>query len=166
AGDFAAIATAGCNNGKAVTLPSSLGFVNNQISPTLLNKVALNLLKTLPTPSNECGKVLFGLVANQDEDLTAFKVDYQKSAKNSMFARFTSAHLNVGSTFDGKDPLSINTVGVNDLDYSLAVGDTYLVGPNIVNSLRLSASRTNIPKVPDNYASWATCGSNFTPVSG
>ena len=166
AGDFTAIATPSCNNGKAVTLPAALGFVNNRISPTLLNPVALNLLKTLPTPTNECGRVQFGLVANQDEDLTAFKVDYQMSAKNSMFARFTSAHLNVGSTFDGKDPLSINTVGVNDLDYSLAVGDTYLAGPNIVNSLRLSASRTNIPKVPDNYASWATFGSNFTPVSG
>jgi hypothetical protein len=166
AGDFTAIATAACNNGKAVTLNPALGFVNNQISPTLLNKVALNIVKTLPTPINECGRVSFGLVANQDEDLTAFKVDYQASAKNSIFARFTSAHLNVGSTFDGKDPLSINTVGVNDLDYSLAFGDTYLLGPNTVSSFRLSASRTNIPKVPDNYGSWATFGANVTPVSG
>ena len=163
-GDFTAINSVACN-GKVVPLPSALGFTNNIISPTLLNPVALNILKTLPTPTNDCGKVQFGLVANQDEDLTAFKVDYQM-AKNSVFARFSSAHLNVGSTFDGKDPLSINTVGVNDLDYSLAVGNTYLLRTNVVNSFRLSASRTNIPKVPDNYGSWATFGANVTPVSG
>src|SRR5690348_14405912 len=164
-GDFTAINTVACN-GKVVPLPSALGFTNNIISPTLLNPVALNILKTLPTPTNDCGKVNFGLIANQDEDLTAFKVDYQASPKNSIFARFTSAHLNVGSTFDGKDPLSINTVGVNDLDYSLALGDTYLVSTNVVNSLHLSASRTNIPKVPDNYGSWHTFGANVTPISG
>ena len=84
AGDFTAIATAACNNGKAVALPASLGFVNNQISPTLLNPVALNLLKTLPTPTNECGRVLFGLVANRTR-ITAFKVDYQMRPKNSLF---------------------------------------------------------------------------------
>ncbi|PWU05119.1 MAG: hypothetical protein C5B51_15370 [Terriglobia bacterium] len=166
AGDFTAVAAPACNSGRAVTLPSTLGFTNNQISPTLLNPVALNILKTLPTPINECGRVPFGLVANQDEDLGAFKLDYQASPKNSMFARFTSAHLNVASTFDGKNPLSINTVGVEDLDYSLALGDTYLLGPNLVNSLHLSASRTNIPKVPDNYGSWKTFGANVTPISG
>jgi hypothetical protein len=166
AGDFTAIATTTCNKGNGVTLPTPLGFANNQISPTLLNPVALNILKTLPTPTNDCGKVLFGLVANLDEDLTAFKVDYQTSSRNSAFARFTSAHLNVASTFDGKDPLSINTVGVNDLDYSLALGDTYLLSTNVVSSFRLSASRTNIPKVPDNYGSWHTFGANVTPVSG
>jgi hypothetical protein len=165
AGDFTAINTVACS-GKVVTLPASLGFVNNRVSPTLLNPVALNILKTLPTPTNDCGRVLFGLAANQEEDLTAFKVDSQLGPRNSVFARFTSAHLNVGSTFDGKDPLSINTVGVNDLDYSLALGDTFLLTTNIVNSLRLSASRTNIPKTPDNYGSWATFGANVTPVSG
>jgi hypothetical protein len=41
-GDFTGIATAECYNGNAVTLPSSLGFSNNRISPTLLNSVALN----------------------------------------------------------------------------------------------------------------------------
>lgn len=166
AGDFTTIATAACNNGNAVTLPASLGFANNTISPSLLNPVALNILKTLPKPINDCGKVSFGLVANQDEDLTAFKVDYQKSAKHSLFARFSSAHLNVASSFDGKDPLSINTVGVNDLDYSLALGDTYVLSASVVNSIRVSASRTNIPKVPDKYGSWATFGANVTPISG
>ncbi len=165
-GDFRTVATPGCNSGKAVTLPASLGFANNQISPLALNQVMLNVLKTFPTPIDPCGRVPFGLVANQDEDLVTAKVDYQVSEKNSLFGRFTSAHLAQSSTFDGKNPLSLNTVGFNDLDYSLALGDTYLLGSNIVNSFRLSASRTNIPKVPDNFKSWADFGANVTPVSG
>jgi hypothetical protein len=48
AGDFTALASPACNNGKQVTLPSSLGFVNNQISPALLSSVAVNVVKTFP----------------------------------------------------------------------------------------------------------------------
>ena len=120
--------------------------MNNRIDPGLLNPVALNLLKRLPTPVDDCGRVTYGFVANQDEDLWAAKVDYQISEKQSFFGRFTSAHLNVASTYDGKDPLSINAVGVNDLDYSLALGDTYVFSANVVNALRVSATRTNIVK--------------------
>lgn len=50
--------------------------------------------------------------------------------------------------------------------YQLAVGDTYLIGSNLVNSFRLSASRTNIVKIPDNYANWADFGANYTPIGG
>jgi hypothetical protein len=55
AGNFAALMSPACNNGQQITLPSSYGFVNNQISPTLLNPVALKILSTMPIPSNNCG---------------------------------------------------------------------------------------------------------------
>jgi hypothetical protein len=55
---------------------------------------------------------------------------------------------------------------VHDLDYQLAIGDTYLFTSNVVNSFRISASRTNIVKLPDNYASWRTFGANYTPIGG
>ena len=48
AGDFTALASPACNNGVQKTLSPSLGFVNNMISPSLLNPVALNIVKTLP----------------------------------------------------------------------------------------------------------------------
>ncbi len=84
-----------------------------------------------------------------------------------MFGRFTLANLNVPSTYDGKNPLSLNTFGVHDLDYSLALGHTWLFGANVVNSLRLSASRTNIQKIPDNYGNLGTFGAaNFSPLGG
>ena len=87
AGDFTALASPECNNGRPITLPASMGFVNNRISPTLLNPVAVNIAKTLPADANPCGKTLYGLVANQDENLVTAKVDYQISAKHGVFGR-------------------------------------------------------------------------------
>src|SRR5207244_3081266 len=85
AGDFS-----GCGN---VTLPASLGFVNNQIAPSLLSPVALNIAKTFSTPTNSCGKVLYGLVANQDEHLVSSRVDWQATTSHSIFGRFNFAKL-------------------------------------------------------------------------
>ena len=73
-GDFTSLST---------VLPASLGFVGNRISPALLNPVALNIVKTIPTPSDASGRLLYGLVANQDENLFSGRVDYQLSSKHS-----------------------------------------------------------------------------------
>ncbi len=166
AGDFTAITSPDCNKGRQINLASASGFVDNKISPALLNQVPLNILKTLPVTADPCGRTSFGLVANQDEDLYVGRVDFQQSSKNSIFGRFTAANLNVASTYDGKNPLSINTFGVHDLDYSAAVGDTYLIGSNIVSSFRLAANRTNIVKLSDTFHSLRDFGSNMTPEDG
>ena len=58
-------------------------------------------------------------------------MDYQISDKNSFFGRFMSGDLNAGSTYDGKNPLSINTGRYHDFDYGFTLGDTYLFSPNL-----------------------------------
>ncbi len=165
-GDFSAVASPACNNGVQRNLPAALGFANNQISPTLLNQVALNVVKTMPASTSPCGRVGYGLIGNQDEDLVTSKMDWQASSRQSIFGRFTLAKLSQSSTFDGKNPLSISSFGFNDLDYSLVIGDTFVISPSLISSLKISASRTNIVKIPDNYASWATFGANISPLAG
>src|SRR5260370_19867065 len=75
-------------------------------------------------------------------------------------------NLHQGSTYDGTNPLSINTYGFQDFDYGFNLGSTYLIGNNIVNSLRIAANRTNIVKIPDNYKNWAAFGANVSPLAG
>src|SRR5437870_10392689 len=88
-------------------LPASLGFTpGNQISPALLDPVALSILKTIPPTSDPSGRTIYGLVANQDENLITGKIDYQINDKHSIFGRFLSAQLKQNSTYDGKNPLS------------------------------------------------------------
>ena len=120
----------------------------------------------MPVTTDPCGRVLYGLAANQDESLAVAKVDYQINQKQSMFGRYTVGKLNVGSTFANKDPLSLSTFGVNDLDYSITLGHTCLPSPNSVNSFRIGGSRTNVAKIPDGYASWTSLGANITPLAG
>ena len=90
----------------------------------------------------------------------------KRANKTSFFGRVHGGNLNVDSTFDGTNPLSINTYGVNDLDYQIALGHTYLFHQQLVSSFRLSASRTNVRKTPDNYKSYADFGANVTELGG
>jgi len=158
AGDFSAIKT---------QLPTSLGFdSNNHISPTLLNPVALNIWKTLPPTVDATGKTYYSTVGNQDEDLYTAKLDYQINEKHSVYGRFMSAKLSQGSSYDGKNPLTIANYGLDDLVYGLALGHTWVINPNLISSFRAGANRTNIVKIPDNYGSFADFGANVSPLGG
>ena len=162
-GDFSGIAQ--CYNKSG--LPGNLGFDStNHINPSLLDPVALNIFKTLPAATNACGATLYGLVNNFGQDETTDKVDYQINPQQSFYARFTLAKLNQASTYDGKNPLSINQFGINDLDYGLALGHTWVVSPTLVNSFKIGANRTNVVKVPDNFKSWPDLGANISPLGG
>jgi hypothetical protein len=162
AGDFTAYASPACQGGVQKTLNPARGFVNNQISPTLLNSVGLNFAKALPQSTDPCGRVSFGYAAGLDENLSVEKVDWQKSEKNQIFGRFLLAQLKTGSTYNNGNLLSTNQDSVQDLDYTLTVGDTYLFGAGIVSSFRVAANRTNIVKVPDAGAkSWQDLGANM-----
>src|SRR5262245_30777329 len=69
AGDFTAVASPACNNGRQITLAASQGFVNNQISTTRFNPVALKIASLLPTTADPCGQITYGLISNQTEHL-------------------------------------------------------------------------------------------------
>src|SRR5215469_9339745 len=165
-GDFSALASAACNNGSAKTLSPALGFTNNQIAPSSLDPVAVNILKSIPASTDPCGRTNYQQVANLDEDLVAAKVDYTINTRQSFFGRFYSAKLNQSSTYDGKNPLSIASYGINDLDYGLALGHTFVISPTLINTAKVSASRTNVVKIPDQYKSFADFGANVSPLGG
>jgi hypothetical protein len=166
AGDFSTVASPACQGGKLITLAASQGFVDNKISPSLLNPVALNINKTMPVSPDPCGRTIYGYNAGLDEDIIVGRIDYQKSEKHTIFGRYSAGHLNNGSTYDGHNPLSINNFGVHDLNYVIALGDTYLISSTIVNSFRVAGSRTNVVKIGDPYKSLADFGANYSPAGG
>jgi hypothetical protein len=147
--------------------PSGLTFFpNNQVPASLLSPVTQNIVKTFPTALDATGRTINGQVGGQDEDLITAKIDWQISTKHSFYGRYLDAKLDKRSTFDGKNPLSISFFGVQPRDYGFALGDTWLISPNVVSSLRVGANRTNVPKISDNYASWSSLGANITPLAG
>jgi hypothetical protein len=157
-GDFSSIKT---------PLPAALGFSpGNQISPTLLDKTALNIFKTIPATSDPTGRTSYSTVGNQDEDLFTARMDYQVNSKHQVFGRVLSAKLKQGSSYDGKNPLTIANYGLDDLVYGVALGDTWVISPSLVSSFRVGANRTNIAKVPDQYGSFKDFGANVSPLGG
>ena len=166
AGNFSAITSPACNNGKQINLPASLGFVNNQISPSLLSPAASIIDSHLPVPAGPCGQVSYGLLSNLTEHLGVARLDFQQSEKNSLFARTLITDLFEPSTYDGKDGLTVNIAQAHYRVYTAVIGDTYLLGPGMVSSLRLSMNMEELVKPVDNFATWPQLGVNATPLEG
>jgi outer membrane receptor protein involved in Fe transport len=166
AGNFSTIASPACNEGKQITLPASLGFVNNQISPSLLNPAALTIDSRLPVPINNCGQTLFGLLNNDSENLGVGRIDYQMSAKQSLFLRVMFPHYYIPSTYNGTNALTDSTNQANYMGYLGVFGDTYVFSPNLVSSFRLAANRMVIRKPSDDFATWNDLGVNASSLVG
>jgi hypothetical protein len=169
-GDFSVVESAACNNGTAKTLKSIAGVTvtgNNQIPASVIaaNTVGLKIVSLLPTSPDPCGKVTYGLVTNANQYDSVSRVDYQINAKQSFFGRATTNVLNLPTTFDGKSPLTLNTNATANKVYTLAVGHTYLLASNVINSFHAAVSRTGIARTPDPFPyDWKDLGANFTDV--
>lgn len=160
AGDFTAFAGPGCNAGRQFTLNGAQGFVNNQISPALFSPAALKIASILPVSSaNPCGKVTYGLPGGQTENMGVARADWQKSDKHSLYLRPFATNLDTPSTYDGKNSLTANSYAMNFRVYSLALGDTYLIGTNLISSFRAGVNRSTAIKIPDKPGfSWVGFG--------
>jgi len=153
AGDWTAVTSPACNGGRQLNLRTP--FLNNRIDPALISPVALNLLKRLPTPTDPCGQVQFGIRSKANESVYIGKMDYQLSQKHSLFVRYMLAHAQAPPHYDpsnlltsGDDsigPYTTYSVVNNWQTQSFALGSTYLIGANMVSSFHATVLR------PTNY---------------
>jgi hypothetical protein len=163
-GDFSTFASPPCQT-KQITLAASQGFENNRISPAAFSPAALTVAARLPQTSDPCGKVNVPLKSNQSEHMGVGRIDWQASEKHSIFGRFFVTDLNIPTTFDPSNALTLSRNGQEDRVYALSIGSTYLISPNIVSAFHMGATRQEIPKIPDRFATWPELGVNapFNP---
>jgi len=143
-GDFTAYAAPQCNAGRQVTLRAP--FVNNRVDQSLLSPAALKLASFLPEADDECGQVTFLQPADGDQGQGVVRMDYQVSANNSIFGRYMgtfdqapAAYARTGNVLT----LALGP-GLDNLAQSLTVGNTTILGADLVNSLRGAFNRTSI----------------------
>ena len=115
--------------------------MNNTISTALFSPAALKVVARLPKTSDPCGKVNFGLKSNQSEHMEVARIDWQKSDKHSIFGRFFVTNLNIPTTFDPSNALTLSRNGQADRVYALSIGSTYLISANVVSSFHIGANR-------------------------
>jgi len=158
AGDFTGFASPACNAGRQITLRAP--FVNNRIDPNLLDPIALRLTSKLPTSTDPCGLITYGRRQVQDQGQTVAKIDYQASAKHSVFGRFMYSSSDQPSplTFTPDNILNAAT-SVNAKAYSFTFGSTYLLSPTTVNAFRLGFNRgKSVVRFPP-FLDWTELGS-------
>jgi hypothetical protein len=143
AGDFTAITTPACNAGKQVTLRAP--FVNNSIDPARFSKAALKYAGKLPQTSNPCGTVIYGHPTSENGHMAIGRLDYQKSAKHTIFGRYLMEHLVDPAPYDLNHQIlsaaGAQTPRIDAMSQAFTIGSTYLISSNVVNSLRLTANR-------------------------
>lgn len=146
-GDFSAITSTNCVSTGAIQLrdPSTgANFVGNRIPTNRFNAQALAILKYIPTSTDPCGRINYAIPNTENEDQYIGRVDLTPTSKQSMFVRYFKTILdNPAPAFDNN---LINTTrsGLKDYIHSVVFGHTYSLTPRLINSLRLTGTRSNV----------------------
>jgi Carboxypeptidase regulatory-like domain/TonB dependent receptor len=172
AGDWTAFTSPACNAGRQVTLRAP--FVNNRIDPTLYSKPALFIVNWkgyLPFPKTDspCGDYVFGNaynsnISNLNLGNYVGKVDYQESAKHSLFGRVLIGPDHKPNPENLNTELLQSTGWRSSLSSSYTLGSTYVVSAHTVQSFRLAVNRTavhfrNVPA--GKLFNWCDAGMNI-----
>ncbi|HWB99601.1 MAG TPA: TonB-dependent receptor, partial [Bryobacteraceae bacterium] len=146
------------SSGKAITLyvPGSAGtqLLNCNGQQNVIcspNQVALSILNLYPQPNTNGGKLYNNYVGNVNDVSNTWqwgmRVDWNLSAKNQMFARFS--YLNAPSNYPAPlgpvlDGGSYGADGniTNQAD-NIALSETHLFSPTLVNELRFGYNYGN-----------------------
>jgi hypothetical protein len=169
AGDFTAFASPACNAGRQITLRAP--FVNNRIDPARFIAPSMHVVSRLPKQTqDECGRVTYGYITQIDEMQALGKLDYQWNDKHSIFGRY------IATTYFMESPYALSqnvlatqdAAGRDDLAQSFAVGSTYLINANTINSFRIAINRAARHRVaPDTKIGPQDIGiNNYTSVPG
>ena len=160
-GDFTAIASAACNNGREITLRAP--FVGNKVSPSLLNPVALNLLKLIPTSNDPCGKLVYGIPNKNHENQFVSRVDWQLTGSQSMFARYFFTDYQK-PPYLKDNLLTVSTdasAGLKARAQTAVIGHTFTLSSNTVSVFRAGYTRSSVIRyTPKNLPSPAKLGAN------
>jgi Carboxypeptidase regulatory-like domain len=144
AGDFTQFASPACNGGRQITLKAP--FVNNTVSPSQFSPAAMNVAKRLPTTTDPCGLINFGVAANQDQRQPLVRVDYQLSTKHAFFGRYMATQVLQPPGYAGGSDNLLKTdfPGLKDMIHSFTAGETTVFSAAVVNAVRFAVNKSKV----------------------
>jgi Carboxypeptidase regulatory-like domain/TonB dependent receptor len=138
-------AQGGCLSSKTgQTLKDKNGnpFPGNIIPVSMFDPAAVLLAtKYLPASNDPCGKVQYGIPANNPDDQWIGRVDYLVNSKHTMYGRYYIYDYTVEATFDGSNVLPTQTPGNQERAQTATFGDTYTFSPTMLNSFHATFDR-------------------------
>jgi Carboxypeptidase regulatory-like domain/TonB dependent receptor len=165
AGDFTAFASPQCNGGRQIALRAP--FVDNRVAASQLNPVALSFSRYLPTATDPCGRVQFGIPNNSTEHQALGRIDYTLSAEHMIFTRYMFARYENPATYDGQNVLTLSRTGQENIANSLVTGHRWLPTNSVVNSFNVTFNRTlNDRPLPEFFTATDLGSRVFSPYPG
>lgn len=161
AGDFTQVASAECNAGRAVSLGAP--FVNNRIDPPLFSPVATEILDRLPVSTDPCGRIVYAVPDNNDEQQGVTRIDWQATNNQRFFGRYFIANYDRAPAYEGTNLLLTtgSGLGLDNRVQTLSVGHDFVVTQNLVSAARFAfaGSRIHRTQGPD-LPTFTDLGSN------
>jgi outer membrane receptor protein involved in Fe transport len=151
AGDFTTVASPACTGGRQINLGG--GFVNNRINPALFSPAAMRLAQRLPRTDDPCGQITYQTTGDQNEGQGIGRLDYQLTTDQSVFGRYMATFIKKPPAYQGGDDNVLKAIdsGLNNLAHALTLGDTWVLGPTVVNSIRVAYNRTTVDRYNTPY---------------
>jgi hypothetical protein len=164
-GDFRTLLSPPCQAAPRTLLPVT-GAVNNVVPLTRLNPVAMKFVSLIPVSNDPCGRLQYGVVSRSNEYQGVTRIDWQRTANDSIFARYFVTDYGLQAYYDKSNLLTAASPGLRDRVQSFILGDTYLISPRAVNSFRASFSRSAVQRIgADGVPTMAQLGSNvYSPI--
>jgi hypothetical protein len=173
AGDFTAMLNSNPANGlKCQSSPVTLkaAYVtapgSNIISPALLTTpsaiIAAKLVSYFPAPTDACGTVTYNTKTSDDENQSVMRGDWERTQNDSIFLRYFITNYTLSPGYPNHNYLAI-VQGLADRVQTVAIGDTHILGPGFISSLRLAFLRTAVVRTsPNGIPTWTQLGSAVT----
>ncbi len=161
-GDFTAFASPACNAGVQRTLGAP--FVGNRVDPAQFSPAALRITSRLPTTTDPCGLVQYGLPSETDEWQQVAKVDFTMSEKHSLFGRYIATSQFTPPPFSleaAEENLLVTRIGGRDnLAQSLTIGENYVINSSTLNAIRFAYNNLDINRTSTDFFSAPEVGIN------
>src|ERR1051326_2775203 len=122
--------------------------------PGLFSPAAVHIAKKMPQTTDPGGRIVYSSQSIENDHQLVGKIDYQNSAKHSLFGRFLLTSITIPSAYGSghsDNLLTTITPGFDNTAVSYTLGDNYLIGANKVNSFRLAVNRTNVHRIGAKY---------------
>jgi hypothetical protein len=167
-GDFRAMLAPPCQS-KQVFLNSAFTTApdSNIIQPSLMStssaQVAAKLAKYLPPATDACGTVSYQLRSADNEYQNVSRIDWQRTQNDHIFGSYFITNYTLATYYPKGNLLAASAPGLDDRVQNIVLGDTHILSPTMISSLRLSFERTatvrsEAPGIP----TWQALGSNVT----
>jgi hypothetical protein len=168
AGDFTTFASAACNNGRQIDLRPP--FVDNRVDPSQFSPAALNLARRLPGTTDPCGQITYQTGDDSNEGQAIGRIDFQWSDDHTVFGRYMNVFIKKTPPYKGEGdnvlkaiPLPGSVPGLDNMAHMLTLGDTVVLGPAVVNSIRVAYNKTTLRRFNAPYFDPADLGIKMYP---